>query len=364
MKVQRHAPSAPAQAAPASWRARWSRFWFSPVDPVGLNALRVLAGLAFLVWLLPFAGHLDEFFGLNGWFDRQGYAEAARVIEDAPQQVGWSFLFVCGDSARLLRVAYWLSVAVLAAFTLGLAPRITALLSWTVVVSFSANPALEYEGDVLLALVAFYLALGFLVGAGRRPGQSWLSWLLAPGWPLSRLTRSGNQPAQPSLGANLALRLLQVHFAVVVVASCLHKLQFGDWWAGVALWYPLVSPLQMTAAEARAMAGNGESFLFALSAAGYAVLGWQLAFPLFAWRPGWRWLLLGGAFVGWLGTALVYDLPVVGPALVLSCLAYLSPAEWQRWLGRLRRAGQVLRRGVSRPAEKPQPAAVAVGQPQ
>jgi hypothetical protein len=251
-----------------------------------------------------------------------------------------------------------------AAFTLGLAPRLTALLSWAVVVSFSANPAIEYEGDTLLTLVAFYLALGFLIGGGRRLGQSWLSWLLASGWPLSRLTRSGNEPAPASLGANLALRLFQVHFALVVVISALHKLQFGDWWAGVALWYPLVSPLETTAATARAMAGNGESFLFTLSAAGYAVLAWQLAFPLFAWRPGWRWLLLGGAAAGWLGTALLYELPVIGPALLVSCLAYLSPQEWQRWLGRLGRAWQVVRGTLSRPTQKDRPATVAAGHPE
>ena len=49
--------------------AAWERFWFSAVDPVGLHAVRLLAGLLFLVWLLSFAGHERAFFGLDGWFD-------------------------------------------------------------------------------------------------------------------------------------------------------------------------------------------------------------------------------------------------------------------------------------------------------
>jgi hypothetical protein len=320
------------------------RFWFTPIDPIGLQVCRVLAGLVFLTWLLPCALHINELYGFSGWFDRQGYAEAARVIEDAPQQLGWSFLYVCGGNPAALQAAFWLSIAVLAAFTLGLAPRITGALSWVGVVSFSANPALEYEGDVLLALLAFYLMLGFLIGGGRRLGQSWLSWLLESGWPLNLLTRRRDDSLQPSLGANLALRLFQVHFALVMVTTGLHKLQFGDWWAGVALWYPLVPPLEATAAGARTMAGSAESFLFLISAAAYAVLAWQIAFPLFAWRSGWRWLLIGGAALGWLGTAFVYHLPVIGPMLLVGCLAYLSPVEYRAWQDRLGRWWRILRR--------------------
>jgi hypothetical protein len=224
------------------------------------------------------------------------------------------------------------------------APRLTGVLNWAVVVSFSVNPALEYEGDVLLGVLAFYLAVGFLIGPARRVGQSWLSWLFESGWPLNLLTRHPGE-ARHSFGANLALRLFQVHFAIIIVTTGLHKLQFGDWWAGVALWYPLVPAMETTVEQARAMAGTPETFLLCISVAAYAVLAWQLTFPVFAWRSGWRWLLVGGAVAGALGVAFLYGLPVTGPVLVVGCLAYLSPQEWRRWLGRL----AWLRRAVSRP---------------
>jgi hypothetical protein len=329
-----------------------------------LHVFRVTAGLLFLAWLLPFAGHVEDLFGLAGWFDRQGYAEAGRVIEDAPQQLSWSLLFLTGGDPLALRVVYWVSITVLAGFTLGLAPRLTALGSWAVVVSFSANPALEYDGDVFLTLLAFYLMLGFVLGAGKERGQSWLSWLLAPAWPLDRLSRAPRLAFRSNLGANLSLRLFQIHFAIVMVVTGLHKLQFGDWWAGLALWYPLVPPLETARlldvqdtswVGARALAGTPETLLFVLSAASYAVLAWQLAFPLFAWRPGWRPLLLGGAVLGWLGVALLYRLPLIGPALLVSCLAYLSPQEWRCWQDRVSRCWRFLREGARRASRVKEP---------
>jgi hypothetical protein len=130
---------------------------------------------------------------------------------------------------------------------------------------------------------------------------------------------------------------LQVHFAIVMVASGLHKLQFGDWWAGLALWFPLHPPMQLTPASVGSPTQVASSLTW-LSLCAYALLAWQIAFPAFAWRPRWRWLLVGGALVGWLGCALIYRMPVFGPALVVSCLSFVTPQEWRRFwslLGRV-----------------------------
>ena len=70
----------------------WVRFWFTPVDPVGLHGLRILAGLLFLAWLLPLAGQRDSLFGLAGWFDQQAYADAARLEGGPPKPISWSLL--------------------------------------------------------------------------------------------------------------------------------------------------------------------------------------------------------------------------------------------------------------------------------
>src|SRR5439155_26955419 len=98
----------------------------------------------------------------------------------------------------------------------------------------------DYDADALLVCLAFYLMLGHLFAGQRRADLSPLARLFGelPAW----LRRRKEEDPQPSLAANLALRLLQVHFALIVVTAGLHKLQFGDWWGGVAYWYAVYPP--------------------------------------------------------------------------------------------------------------------------
>jgi hypothetical protein len=327
---------APAQA--------WVRFWFTPAKPAALHATRLLGGLLFLAWLLPLVGHVDALFGLDGWFDGQAYREAGRLA-DAPVPLGWSLLYLAGQSRALLYALYGLSLLVLALFTAGVWPRLTAPLAWVVVASFLANPVARADGDELLAILALYLAAGcvlFGLRRGRLAGPAFV-------WPLGGRRIDGAAPPA-SYVANLALRLLQVHLAVVVLVSGLHKLQFGDWWAGVAYWYPLHRPFETTPEMIRARAANPGSYLFFLSLAQYAALAWQLTFPLFAWRRAWRPVLLAGGVLGWLGAALLYREPLFGPALFVGCLSYLAPEEWLALRGLVGRAWRhMLRPEEARP---------------
>jgi hypothetical protein len=196
------------------------------------------------------------------------------------------------------------------------------------VCSFTANPAIESDADPLLPLLAFYLMVGYLLLGQRSGNLSFLGRLLGPTWPWRRAP-AGGTPA--SLGANLALRLLQVHFALVMLLSGLHKLQFGEWWSGVAYWYPLHPAFSTTLAQVRAHAQHSESYFFVLSAAAYLTLAWQLGFPAFAWRRRWRAVLLAGGLSLWLGYAFLYRLPVFGPLVMIGSLSYLTGPEW-RWL--------------------------------
>jgi hypothetical protein len=325
-------------------RSSWTNFWFAPADPIVLHGLRVLAGLLFLAWLLPFAGHESAFFGTQGWFDLQAYREAGPLYnQDAvPVPLGWSALYLVGANAALLRAAYWGSLGVLLLFTLGLWPRVTSVLTWVIVVSFAANPAVSYDGDFLLGILAFYLMVGYLLQGQWSGTGSLRDRLLGPADAFLFARRAEDGP-RPSHAANLAVRLLQVHFAIVMVVSGLHKLQFGDWWGGVAYWYPLHPAFTTTPEQIGALVPYRDSYLQVLSLVEYVALVWQLGFPFFAWRRRWRPVLLGGALLGWLGTAFVYRLPVFGPVLFIGCLSYLTPAEWRAvagWLGRLGRLGR------------------------
>ncbi len=312
--------------------AAWTRFWFAPADPVALSVLRVLAGVVFLYWLAPFAGDPQAFFGVDGWFDARAYTEASRLRELPPYLFTWSAAYWCGHNAMLLTALYWLSIAVVALFALGVATRLTGVLSWIVVVSFTANPAIAFDADPLLQMLAFYLMLGHLFLGLQTPGQSPLSLVLGPTrstWLFSGLWPRQRVLLAPSAAANVAVRLLQVHFAMAVMATGFHKLQTSAWWSGLAPWFYLHPPFHSTLAEIRSFAPpNAETYLNLFSLTAYAVLAWQIAFPAFAWRRGFRPLLLGGAAIGWAMTALALQMPLVGPLTFALCLAYLTPLEW------------------------------------
>ncbi len=315
--------------------AAWTKFWFTPADPVALSVQRVLGGLVFLYWLLPFAGDQEALFGLGGWFDAKAYAEASHLPELPPHLFSWSAAYWCGSDPFWLGVVYWLSVAVIALFTLGIAPRMTGVLTWVAVVSFTANPATAYDADPLLQMLAFYLMLGYLFLGLLAPGQSVLALLLGPTretWLFGGLWPKRRAALPPSTAANLALRLLQVHFAIAIVATGLHKLQIGAWWSGLAPWFYLHPPFHSTLSEIQTYAPpHAETYLTIFSLVAYAVMAWQIAFPAFAWRPRWRPLLLGGAVFGWLLTALALEMPLFGPLMFVLCLAYVTPTEW-RWV--------------------------------
>jgi hypothetical protein len=321
--------------ASLGWRGGWNQFWFAPRDPFGLHILRVLAGLLFLFWLLPFAGQVDAFYSLNGWFDEQAYREADKLLKEqgSSDRLGWSILFIAGKDSTTLQILYWSSLAVLLLFTLGVATRVTSVLTFIIVVSFTANPAIAYDADRLLPILAFYLMLAYVL-----LGQSWRGLSLAERLfglrgvcLLSRAKREG-EIGRDSVTANLVLRLFQVHFAFLIVMMGLDKLQVGDWWSGTAFWfwlYPPGTPLE----AARAHRSTAESYLTIMSLAVYATLAWQIGFPLFAWRKGWRLVLFGGVAVGWVGLVAMCGLPLFGPILLLVALGYLTPEEWQRWFG-------------------------------
>ena len=323
----------------------WSRFWFMPIPTTGLQCLRVMSGLLFCGWLLSFLGHQGEFFSLSGWFDAKAFDQVLREPTLAPAPIGWSVLYWAGENEGIVHVLYWLSLVVLGLFTLGIATRITGLLSWVAVVSFLANPATSFEGDYLLAILAFYMMIGHLL-VGQWNGNLSIverivgsrdDFVLA-GW---LFPRSGSErPA--SYAANFVMRLLQIHFAIITVASALHHLQIADWWAGVALWYPLHPPFQTTAESLQPELMSPNATLFYLSVLNYVGLAWLLCFPLFAWRSSWygRGLLLGGGVIYWLSMFFLWKLPLFGPFVFIGCLSYLTAGEWawiknlaQSWLG-------------------------------
>jgi hypothetical protein len=312
--------------------ARWTHFWFTSSNGLSLHMARVLLGLLGLVWLLSYAGHVTEFFGYEGWFDRAAFLEAGNLAENQ----SWSLIYLVAHDTNLLNLFYWASVAVLALFTLGFFTRITSVLAWLIIVSFSANPLIEADTDVFLRLAFFYLMFGYVL-MGLLDWDSPVQLVLGSSkhWVWKMLYRDD---ATTSFAATMALRLLQMHFALALVMMALHKLQIMEWWSGVAYWFPIHRTSTLSVEAINEMRTYAPTYLNSISLAAYAVLVWQIFFPTFAWRTGWpRWILLGGAVAGMIGLIIIYPIPLLGPMFFLLCLVYLTDAEWKTVLSPLMR---------------------------
>jgi hypothetical protein len=276
-----------------------------------------------------------EFFGLAGWFDSLAYQAASRLPEGQQPAFGWSILYLAGANESLIRAIYWASISVLVAFTAGLVPRLTAVLTWIIVVSFTANPASVADLDPLVGILAFYLMVGYVllpaVDDEERPLERWTGPLRV--FPLARPMVGDDAVLSPAPA--VALGLLQVHGALVVLVNGLHKLQFGEWWSGVALWYPLHPVFSTPVKDVRISTDAAPLYLGTLSLLAYATIAWQITFPLFAWNQRARAVLLGGGLLGWIGSIGFYGTPLFGGAIFIICLSFLSASEWARVLALL-----------------------------
>jgi predicted DCC family thiol-disulfide oxidoreductase YuxK len=221
-------------------RRGWNAFFFTPADPTSLGVIRVLVGLL-LFWNLAVYGlDLHGFLGARGWAD----PEVVRVLRQERAPYAWSFWLWVPDG--WLRPVWVVCMAVLALFTAGLFSRVTAVLAWVIVVStVRRSPVTVFGFDQVVSMLALYLAVTGASGqavsldrflaryrlaralTARRRGDG--RWVVPPGVPT------------PTIAANLALRLIQLHLVLIYAMAGLAKLQGQAWWTGMAIWGTLAS---------------------------------------------------------------------------------------------------------------------------
>lgn len=339
--------------------AAWNHFWFEPMDAWALHVLRISTGTLLLFWLLTFMGSEVALFGLNGVFDLQAYQDVGQLPNGSPVPLGWSLIYSIGTNNGLVQAFYWCSIVIALLYTLGIATRLTSILVWVITISFSINPAIRYGADSILVIFTFYIMLGYLFISQRSGSMSLAERIF--GSLHGSIWQWFSKSATPSetkwsVAANLAVRLFQVHFAIIMVTTGLHKLQFGDWWAGVAFWYPTHPPMETTFESIQASPATIQLYLVVITLAQYLMLAWQLAFPFFAWKSSLRWLLLLGGVIGWIGQIAIFGLPLFGPFVFVGCLSFLQPHEWRNLLGRFSRSDTTSVQQSSSPRRTPQPA--------
>jgi predicted DCC family thiol-disulfide oxidoreductase YuxK len=323
-----------------AWAA-WNRFAFAPSDPTPLGAVRVAAGALAFWSVFVYGLDLRAYLGSDGWMS------PAAIAQSLEGRAVWSLWSLVPEG--LLRPAWVACLVVLAMFTVGLWSRVTAVLAWAIVVSTARRaPASLYGFDQILSTWLLYLAV---TGASGRAVsidrflERWKRHRIE----LIRRPKSGQwSPStgvpEPSVAANLAIRLIQCHLVFIYAMAALAKFQGQGWWTGNAFWGTVAA---------------GEFRLFDLTwLAGYpgliqfcthAGLALELSYPILVWIRPIRPLMMGLVVLMHIGIGLTLGLTEFCLAMVAGNLAFCD-GRWLRSLvaGREPRtpAGRVLYDGA------------------
>ena len=319
----------------------WNRFVFTPSDPTPLGLIRVLVG-ALLFWsLLVYGFDLPGFLGRTGWAN----LEIVQMFRSERAPTSWSGWFLVPDA--LLRPVWVGCLVVLGLFTVGLFSRVTAVLAWVIGVSTAIrSPISVYGFDDLVLTWAFYLAVSGASGQAVSLDRYW-----------SRFRRNRQEVAQrrqdgrwtapsgvptPTISANIGLRLIQCHLALVYLISGLSKFQGQGWWTGTAIWGTLA------AGEFRLFDLTWlAAYPWLLNLMTHGALLLETAYPVLIWvravRPVW---LVAVLFMH-LAIGLTLGLFEFSLAMVAGNLAFAS-GRWLRSLvaGREQPSGRILYDGA------------------
>lgn len=286
----------------------WDAFWFTPADPTPLGLLRVLTGAMLLYTHAVWGLALDDFFGPKAWLD----AELVRALQ--ADEFAYSFWWLVPPG--WLWPAFAASMVVLALFTIGLWTRATSLLALVVAISFAQRtPAAQFGLDQINVLLTLYLALG---PSGRT--------LSVDRWLARRRGGPGADRVTPSVAANVARRLIQVHMCVIYFFAATSKLQGPAWWNGEAMWRAFAN-LEYQSADMTWLAWCPRL----LNLITHVSVLWELSFCVLVWSPRLRPLVLAGAVVLHVGIGACLGMWTFGLIMLVGCASFL-PAEAVRQL--------------------------------
>jgi hypothetical protein len=315
--------------------AEWNRFWFKPVDPATLSLIRILAGLMLLYTHLVWSLDLEAFFGSSkqswvnlpaaqetllrpDWPERiPSLAELAALPKDAPfvrppvgrHSFSWSYFWLI-DSPKVLWGAHIAALVVFALFTLGLWSRVTSILAYLITVAYlNRTPGAQFGLDNVNVMLAMYLMIG-PTGAAYSLDR----WL-------ARRRAGGQLPvAPPSITANIATRLIQLHMCVIYLSAGTGKLMGESWWNGEAIWMSFAN-LEYQSMDMTWLA----DYPMTVNLMTHVTIFWEVSFCFLVWHRLLRPLVLAVSVPLHLGIAFCMGMITFGLVMLIGCLSFVSP---------------------------------------
>lgn len=287
----------------------WNRFWFTPADPTLLGVIRILTGTMLLYTHWVWGLELEAFFGPDAWLSAEFVGELQRG------QAAWSLWWWIPPES--IRTAHAVAMVVLACFTLGIATRLTSVLALIVTISYIyRTPAALFGLDQINVLLTLYCVIG--------PSGSALS--VDRLWSRFRQSRRSLAAGEAdfslrprsSTGANLALRLIQVHMCVIYFFAGVSKLQGAAWWNGEAMWLAFAN-LEYQSTDMTWLARH-PSLINIMT---HTTILWEISFPALIFRPKWRPVVLLVGIGMHVGIGLCLGMWTFGLIMLVGCASFL-----------------------------------------
>jgi hypothetical protein len=366
--MRTHTPEAPEPGSPIrDALCGWDRFWFSPADPTTLGFIRICAGVVVFYVTLSYSWGLLSYVGPQAWINGDMIPYVLREAPhyapglgwtDQPREVArgnfhWSVFFHITDPGWIIAIHVFFLVA-LVAFTAGLWTRVTSVLAWVAAMSYIQRASTTVFGlDTMMMIVLLYLMIG--------PSGSALS---LDRWLECRAARRRGEPEpelQPSVSANFAIRLMQVHFCIIYFAAGTSKLLGPAWWTGTAMNQVLLNssfaPMDYDPYYhlMKWLASSRLVWEVAMAGAIIYTLVLEIGLPFLIWVPRWRWVMICASVMLHTGIAVFMGLTAFSLMMIVMLCSFIPPNVIAQFIERFEAtAGKLLRgkpTGAGQPAE-------------
>jgi hypothetical protein len=296
--------------------AAWNRFWFTARDPYTLCVLRILVGLLAIFYLVSHTADLANWFAADGILP----PDATQRLAGAGQSryfFRFSYLYLAGTAAELY-LLHAVGLLIMVLLTVGLWTRVTGVLAAVVALAYVHRaPMITAQFEPVLTMLLIYLCLA---PVGR--------YLSVDAWWRRRRARSIDVTLSqdgPSVMANIATRLLQLHIAGLYLMIGLNMLSAETWWTGEALWW-LIARSESRLID---LTGLGRHMLL-VNLWTHVVVVYSCAFGLLIWVRLLRPLLLAVGLLVWVPLGLITGLLAYAAVMLVASVSFVDPEGWQR----------------------------------
>lgn len=234
-------------------------------------------------------------------------------------------------------------IAFMVLFTAGLFTRVTSVITWLAALSYiHRSQQVLFGMDTMMSILLFYLMIGNC-GAALSLDRLFqkrraIKASLARCGTIDEQTKAFLAAPAPSVTAGLAIRLIQVHFCFIYLASGLSKLKGAAWWNGVAIWEVMVNPeftlLRYKPYEwtMRTIASVKPLYYAFLAFSTWFTLFLEIGLPFLIWTRLRPWLVFLAVLLH-AGIGILMGLNLFELMMLAMLLAYIPGVVVREWLG-------------------------------